>query len=72
MEGCDNTKCSSPEPQSSLPSPEKGPPKKRCGINEEQVKYARDLATVSHAVIRLLGLTFTLPAVHGLFDGSFL
>ncbi|KAI9465049.1 hypothetical protein BJY52DRAFT_1209886 [Lactarius psammicola] len=68
MEGCDNVKCSSPEPQSSLPSPEKSPRKKRCGMNEEQVKYARDLATVSHAVIKLIGLAFTLPAVHGLFD----
>jgi hypothetical protein len=25
---------------------------------------------VSHAVIRFLGLVFTLPAVYGLFDGS--
>jgi hypothetical protein len=38
-------------------------------MDEEQVKYARDLATVSHAVIKLLGLAFTLPAVYGLFDG---
>ena len=72
MEGCDNVKCSSPEPRSSLPSPEKSPRKKRCGMNEEQVKYARDLATVSHAVIKLLGLAFTLPAIYGLFNGSFL
>ncbi|KAI9443494.1 hypothetical protein H4582DRAFT_2072522 [Lactarius indigo] len=68
MEGCDIVKCSSPEPQSSLPSPEKSPRKKRCGMNEEQVKYARDLATVSHAVIKLIGLAFTLPAVYGIFD----
>ncbi|KAH9011657.1 hypothetical protein EDB85DRAFT_2281515 [Lactarius pseudohatsudake] len=68
MEGCDIVKCSSPEPQSSLPSPEKSPRKKRCGMNEEQVKYARDLATVSHTVIKLIGLAFTLPAVYGLFD----
>ncbi|KAH9060473.1 hypothetical protein EDB87DRAFT_1616129 [Lactarius vividus] len=68
MEGCDIVKCSSPEPQSSLPSPEKSPRKKRCGMNEEQVKYARDLATVSHTVIKLIGLVFTLPAVYGLFD----
>ena len=40
-------------------------------MDEEQVKYARDLATVSHAVIKLLGLVFTLPAVYNLFDGSF-
>lgn len=69
MEGCDRSDCSTPEPRSSLPSPEKSPRKKRCGMDEEQVKYARDLATVSHAVIKLLGLVFTLPAVYGLFDG---
>ncbi|KAI0301170.1 hypothetical protein B0F90DRAFT_1817185 [Multifurca ochricompacta] len=68
MEGCDQLDCSTPEPSSSLPSPEKSPRKKRCGMNEEQVKYARDLATVTHAVIKLLGLAFTLPAVYGLFD----
>jgi hypothetical protein len=39
-------------------------------MNEEQVTHARDLATVSHAVIKFLGLVFTLPAVYGLFDGS--
>jgi hypothetical protein len=39
-------------------------------MNEEQAKYARDLATVSHAVIKFLGLVFTLPAIYGLFDGS--
>ena len=72
MEGCDIVRCSSPEPQSSLPSPEKSPRKKRCGMNEEQVKYARDLATVSHAVIKFIALAFTLPAVYGLFDGPFL
>ena len=26
---------------------------------------------LSHAVIRLLGIVFTLPAVYNLFDGSF-
>lgn len=41
-------------------------------MNEEQVKYARDLATVSHAVIKFIALAFTLPAVYGLFDGPFL
>jgi hypothetical protein len=39
-------------------------------MDEEQVKYARDLATVSHVVIKLLGLAFTLPAIHGILDGS--
>lgn len=67
MEGNDR---SAPEPLSSLPSPEKSPRKRRCGMNEEQVKYARDLSTVSHAVIKFLGLVFTLPAIYSLFDGS--
>ena len=62
--------CPEREPPSALPSPEKSPRKRRCGMNEEQVKYARDLATVSHAVIKFLGLVFTLPAIYGLFDGS--
>ncbi|KAI0250945.1 hypothetical protein BJV78DRAFT_1282854 [Lactifluus subvellereus] len=53
---CDRSDSPTPEPKSFLPSPEKSLQKKRCGRNEEQVKYARDLATVSHAVIKLLGL----------------
>jgi hypothetical protein len=39
-------------------------------MNEDQAKYARDLATVSHAVMKLLGLVFTRPAIYGLFDGA--
>ena len=70
MEGSDRLGCQVPEPPSVLPSPEKSPRKRRCGMDEEQVKYARDLATVSHVVIKLLGLVFTLPAVHDVFDGS--
>ena len=70
MEGSDQFGCPEPEPPSALPTPEKSPRKKRCGMNEEQIKYARDLATVSHAVIKFLGLVFTLPAICGLFDGS--
>lgn len=71
MEESDQSGCPVLEPPSVLPSPEKSPRKKRCGMDEEQVKYARDLATVSHAVIKLLGLVFNLPAVYNLFDGSF-
>ena len=70
LEGSDQLECPIPEPPSVLPSPEKSPRKRRCGMDEEQIKYARDLATVSHAVIKFLGLTFTLPAVYNLFDGS--
>ncbi|KAG6888113.1 hypothetical protein C0992_009608 [Termitomyces sp. T32_za158] len=52
-----------------LPSPSNTPvkKKKRDGMSAEQVKYARDLCTTSHAVIRLLSLLFTLPAMMNLF-----
>ncbi|KAG6899592.1 hypothetical protein C0993_008858 [Termitomyces sp. T159_Od127] len=52
-----------------LPSPSNTPvkKKKRDGMSAEQVKYARDLCTTSHAVIRLLSLIFTLPAMMSLF-----
>ena len=70
MDGDDQFGCPQPEPPSALPSPEKSPRKRRCGMDEDQVRYARDLVTVSHAVIKFLGLVFTLPAVYGLFDGS--
>ena len=69
MEENDQLGCPIPEPSSALPSPEKSPRKRRCGT-EEQVKHARDFATVSHAAIKFLGLIFTLPAVYRLFDGS--
>jgi hypothetical protein len=71
MEGSDQPGCSIPEPPSALPSPEKSPRKKRCGMDEEQAKSARDFATVSHAALKFLGLVFTLPAIRNLFDGSF-
>lgn len=62
-----------------LPSPRNTPvktkeaekKKKRDGMTAEQVKYARDLCTTCHAVIRLLALLFTLPALLNVFDGSF-
>ncbi|KAG6908308.1 hypothetical protein DXG01_005344 [Tephrocybe rancida] len=52
-----------------LPSPTNTPvkKKKRDGMSAEQVKYARDLCTTSHAVIRLLSLVFTLPAITNVF-----
>jgi hypothetical protein len=33
-------------------------------MNEKQAKHSRDLATVSHAVIKFLGLVFTTAAKH--------
>ncbi|OCH91627.1 hypothetical protein OBBRIDRAFT_752889 [Obba rivulosa] len=49
-----------------LPSP-RGSPKKRKGVSGEQVKYARDLCTTCHAVIKLLYTIFGLPAVYQIF-----
>ncbi|KAK0201860.1 hypothetical protein DFS33DRAFT_1350639 [Desarmillaria ectypa] len=49
-----------------LPSPQNSPKKKR-GMNAEQVKYARDLCTTSHAVIKLLGFILTLPPIFEIF-----
>ncbi|KAI0071505.1 hypothetical protein K474DRAFT_1776139 [Panus rudis PR-1116 ss-1] len=49
-----------------LPSPQPSPRKKR-GMSAERVKYARDLCTTCHTVLRLLALVFTLPSVQSLF-----
>jgi len=43
------------------------PPKKR-GMTAEQVKYARDLCTTCHAVMKLLATVFNLPVVHKIFS----
>jgi hypothetical protein len=51
-----------------LPSP-KDSPRKKQGMTAEQVKYARDLCTTCHAVIRLLAAAFDLPAVYRVFSG---
>ena len=54
-----------------LPSPQNSPnPKRRHGMTAEQVKHARDLCTTCHAVIKLLAVMFTLPAVYRVFTGS--
>lgn len=53
-----------------LPSPNNTPKKKKDGMTAEQVKHARDLCTVSHSVIRLLSVVWTLPAVYGIFSGE--
>jgi hypothetical protein len=60
------------EPPSLLPSPKQSPKKKKRGMSAGQAKYARDLCTTSHAVMRLLGAVFTLPAVYRIFTGAFL
>ncbi|OJA17207.1 hypothetical protein AZE42_00199 [Rhizopogon vesiculosus] len=53
-----------------LPSPKQSPKKKKRGMSAGQAKYARDLCTTSHAVMRLLGAVFTLPAVYRIFTDA--
>ncbi|KAF5374132.1 hypothetical protein D9615_008841 [Tricholomella constricta] len=54
-----------------LPSPKNTPKrKKRDGMTAEQVKNARDLCTTCHAVIRLLSVVLTLPAVLSIFTNA--
>jgi hypothetical protein len=52
-----------------LPSPQSSPKRKK-GMSAEQVKYARDLCTTCHAVIKLLAVVFTLPAIYRVFTGT--
>lgn len=54
----------------SLPSPKSTPKKKKKGMSAEQVKYARDLCTVTHSVIKLLAAVFSIPAIHRVFTGT--
>lgn len=54
----------------SLPSPRESPKKRKKGMSAEQVKHARDLCTATHAVLRLLALVFTIPAVYSLFTSA--
>ncbi|KAJ8691815.1 hypothetical protein PTI98_011346 [Pleurotus ostreatus] len=49
-----------------LPSPAKSP-RKRGGLSAEQVKHARDVCHTCHAVMRLLALVFTTPALYNIF-----
>jgi len=54
-----------------LPSPEKTPRKpKKKGMTASQVKFARDLCTISHASIKLLCMLFAVPATYSVFDGA--
>ncbi|KAJ3545565.1 hypothetical protein NM688_g5611 [Phlebia brevispora] len=53
---------------SCLPSPKPSPnPKKKTGVSAEEVKYARDLCTVSQSVLKLLSAVFTMPSVYRVF-----
>ncbi|KAF9553877.1 hypothetical protein CPC08DRAFT_713395 [Agrocybe pediades] len=50
-----------------LPSPQKSPMKKKGGLNEEQVKYGRDLTNTCLSVIRALTVILSLPAIFSVF-----
>ncbi|KAG7088279.1 hypothetical protein E1B28_012292 [Marasmius oreades] len=52
-----------------LPSPTNSPKKKR-GMTAEQAKLARDLCTLSHSVLKLIGLVFTLRVVYQVFSDA--
>ncbi|KAF5340609.1 hypothetical protein D9611_007421 [Ephemerocybe angulata] len=52
-----------------LPSPLSSPKKpKRKGMTAAQVKYARDLCTISHSVMKLLCIMFSVPATYSVFE----
>ena len=53
-----------------LPSPKKSPSKKKGGMTEEQAKYARDLCTTAHSVIKLLSFMLSVSAVFNVFQGT--
>ncbi|KAH6912888.1 hypothetical protein BKA70DRAFT_1144954 [Coprinopsis sp. MPI-PUGE-AT-0042] len=54
-----------------LPSPKQSPKKvKKKGMSAEQVKFARDLCTTAHSVIKLLCVLLCFPAIHGVFDNK--
>lgn len=64
--GMSNTGCK--EERVLLPSPQSSPKRKK-GMSAEQVKYARDLCTTCHAVMKLLAVVLTLPAIYKVFTG---
>ncbi len=57
-------------PKFSLPSPQKSPVKKKGGMTGEQVKFARDLCTTCHSVVRLLAVLLPSPPLYNLFEGQ--
>ncbi|KAF9221622.1 hypothetical protein BS17DRAFT_711232 [Gyrodon lividus] len=65
---CDKD-CEGEEALSLLPSPKQSPKKKKkLGMSASQIKFARDLCTTTHAVLRLLSAVFTVPALYQIFD----
>ena len=57
-------------PEVSLPSPRPSPSRKRHGMTEDEVRYARDLATTTHSVVKLLALLSAAPPLCQLFSGG--
>ncbi|KAL6302847.1 hypothetical protein BKA93DRAFT_736024 [Sparassis latifolia] len=57
------------EPVFSLPSPKQSPKKKRS-MSGEEAKDARDLCMTCQAVMKLLAVVFTLPAVYQIFTDA--
>ncbi|EIN04107.1 hypothetical protein PUNSTDRAFT_138838 [Punctularia strigosozonata HHB-11173 SS5] len=58
------------EDKGAPPSPKPSPNGKRVGMSAEQVKYARDLCTTTHAVIKLLAVVLTIPTLYELFNDA--
>jgi len=58
-------------PEISLPSPRSSPSRKRHGMTEDEVRYARDLATTTHSVVKLLALLFASPQLCQIFSGVY-
>lgn len=53
-----------------LPTPQESPNPKKGGMSEEQVKYARDLSTVTNAAIKFLAIAFSVPAIYNVFSST--
>jgi hypothetical protein len=56
--------------EDAVPLTPKDSPRKKQGMSAEQVKYARDLCTTCHAVVKLMAVVLTLPAVYKVFSGT--
>jgi len=68
--------CTAPEAEEEivtkcpLPSPKSSPSKKKDGMTAEQVKFARDLCTTCHSVIKALSAVLSSPAIYNVFEGE--
>ncbi|EJC98994.1 uncharacterized protein FOMMEDRAFT_148951 [Fomitiporia mediterranea MF3/22] len=62
-----NSPPATPREKSGLPTPQDSPVPKKGGMTEEQVKYARDLSTVTNSTIKFLTLTLQTPSIYNVF-----